>query len=145
MLFETVRKGTRNRIVSVSVAHIPSRDQYLVQIATPYGIALDKGVVAKFGAYNSGALPIRRCDRAGCYVEMTASPSFIDALRAASGGGGSLTVVADGTGKPVTLPLSLKGVNDAYGMMVKLAKEKAVAASAANATNVPLMGPLIGP
>lgn len=141
MLFETVRKGTKVRVTSLSVANIPSRDVDLVQIAVPFGIALDKGVVARFGSYSSGPLPIRRCDRTGCYVEMTAAPDFIDGLKSASGGSGSLTVVADGTEKPVTLALSLKGVGDAYGMMVKLAKEKAVAAPAAMAAKVPLIGP----
>jgi invasion protein IalB len=74
--------------------------------------------------YRSGSLFFRRCDRAGCFVEMAISPELIAGLKAAADPQGHIDVVADG-GKPVSLPISLKGFGSAHDAMVGLAKQKA--------------------
>ena len=132
MLFETVRKTTHQRVTSVSIAYAPSQNRYLMQVAVPYGVALSEGLVITAGDFKTRKLAFRRCDRAGCYVEMAVGSDLIDALKA--GGDGHLDVVAD-RGKPVSLAMSLKGFGSAREAMVDLANQKATSAQPAAAAN----------
>ncbi len=136
MLFAQVRKGTEQRIVSVSIAYVPSRSVYVMQIAVPYGIALSEGLVIAAGTYRTGKLTFRRCDGTGCFVEMEVGDDLINGLKGATDG--NLTVVAD-RGKPVSFDLPLKGFAAAQQAMVSLAAQKAVAPApaAAAATAAP--------
>jgi invasion protein IalB len=126
MLFATVRKNTTMRVTSVSIAYVPSKNSYMMQIAVPLGIDLAQGVVVAAGQYNSGKLLVRRCDRSGCFVEMAASPDLIQGLESNSDQGGQLKVVAEG-GKPLSLAMSLKGFAQARQAMMSGARAKAVA------------------
>ncbi len=124
MLFATVRKDSGQRVTSVSIAYVPARDVYLMQVAVPLGIDLAKGVIMTAGDYTTAKLAVRRCDASGCFVETSVGRDVIDGLWQNAEQGGNLKVVADG-GKPVTLPVSLKGFGSAYQAMVASAKEKA--------------------
>jgi invasion protein IalB len=127
--FGTFQKTTGLRIATVSIAYAPARRSYLMQIAVPFGIAVQQGVVVKAGDFKSATLEVRRCDRNGCYVEGGVDGALIEALAANDGRKGSLDVVADG-GKPVSLLLSLKGFAKAHEAMVKAAREKIGVAAA---------------
>ena len=124
MLFATVRKDSGLRITSISIAYVPSKDVFLMQVAVPLGIDLAKGVVMSAGQYTTAKLIVRRCDASGCFVETSVGRDVIEGLSQNADQGGHLNVVAYG-GKPVSLPVSLKGFDAAYQAMVTDAKEKA--------------------
>ena len=130
ILFATVLKGTQQRVTSISIAYVPIRDQYVMQLMVPIGIDLAEGVVIDAEGYRSGKLFVRRCDRIGCFVEMAVSEQLISGMRNAPNPVGHLNVVADG-GKPVVFNVSLKGFGDAHDSMVNLARQKAVSGPAA--------------
>lgn len=125
MLFATVRKNTAQRVTSVSIAYVPSKGSYLMQVAVPLGIALSQGVVIQAGNYSTDKLVVRRCDRSGCFVEMAVGSDLIDGLSQNADQGGQIKVAADG-GKPVSLAMSLKGFSAAHQAMVDNARQKAV-------------------
>jgi invasion protein IalB len=130
MLFAQVRKGTEQRVTSVSIAYVPSRNEYVMQVAVPFGVALADGLVMTAGNYKSARMIFRRCDMSGCFVETGVGDDLINALR--SGGDGAINVVADG-GKPIAFGLPLKGFAGAQLAMVNLATQKAVAPQPATA------------
>lgn len=126
MLFATVRKNTAQRVTSVSIAYVPSKGTYLMQVAVPLGIDLGQGVVIQAGGYSTQKLTVRRCDQSGCFVEMGVGNDLIEGLSQNSDQGGQLKVVATG-GKPVSLAMSLKGFSAAHQAMVDGARQKASA------------------
>jgi invasion protein IalB len=130
MLFAEVRKGTEKRVTSVSIAFVPSRNEYVMQVAVPFGVALADGLVMTAGNYKSARMIFRRCDTSGCFVETAVGDDLINALK--SGGDGAINVVADG-GKPVAFGLPLKGFAGAQLAMVNLATQKATAPQPATA------------
>src|SRR5579872_2139281 len=80
MYYEIDDKNSSQRILGVSIAYSPSNDRHLMQIAVPLGISIPKGLTIQTDSFTSKALPYRRCDRAGCYVEMAIDSSFIDTM-----------------------------------------------------------------
>ena len=131
MYQELQDQNTHQRVLSVSVAYVPSRDQHVVQIAVPLGVALAKGAVIKTDSYGSPPLPFRRCDQVGCYVEMLLNNDQVADL-AKSGPQASINIVADDN-KPYALRFSLNGFSGAHDAMSALAKQKATGATAAPA------------
>ncbi|MEI9886222.1 MAG: invasion associated locus B family protein [Rhizomicrobium sp.] len=134
-MFELLaNKTSGQRVMSISIAYMPTGDKHIIQIAVPLGIAIQKGLVLSAEGYTSPALRYRRCDRGGCYVEMLLEPPVLGAL---SGGGTSATIriVAEG-GKSFDIPFSLKGFADAHGAMQDLARKK----TAPKATETPAPG-----
>jgi invasion protein IalB len=130
-----VNKTTSQRVLSVSIAYLPTSDKHVIQIAVPLGFLIQKGVVLASDAYTSPMLHYRRCDRGGCYVEMLIDNQTIDALAAATGPA-KIRVVAEG-GKVFDIPLSLNGFGDAHGAMSDLARKKTAAAAPAPAETPP--------
>lgn len=63
-------KNSRQRVLGVSIAYVPSSDRHVAQIAVPLGVAIGSGAVIKTDSYTSPKMPFRRCDREGCYVEL---------------------------------------------------------------------------
>lgn len=124
MLFATIRKNTTQRVTSVSIAYVPSKGTYLMQVAVPLGIDLGQGVVIQAGSYSTEKLTVRRCDQSGCFVETGVGNDLIDGLTQNADQGGQLKVVASG-GKPVSLAMSLKGFSAAHQAMVDGARQKA--------------------
>jgi invasion protein IalB len=124
-------KESHQRILSVSIAYIPSADKHVIQIAVPLGISIPKGVVIQADKYTSAVLPYRRCDQAGCYVEMILPNDVIDSLSHA-GPKASMKIVSDDD-KPFELHFSLDGFTAAHDAMTDLAKQKEKAAPAAPA------------
>lgn len=116
-------KNTRQRILGISIAFIPSADRHLIQIAVPLGVSIPKGLVVQTDSFTSAPLHYRRCDRAGCYVEMVIDNNSIDSM-SHSGPQGAIKIVAD-NGKPFDLRMSLNGFSGAHDAMAELAKQKA--------------------
>jgi invasion protein IalB len=122
MYEELEDKNSRQRVLGVSIAYDPSSDRNIAQIAVPLGISIPAGVVLKTDSYQSPKLPYRRCDRAGCYVELILPNDIIGSL-AKSGPQGSIDVQAD-NGKVFSLRFSLNGFAGAHDAMSGLARQK---------------------
>jgi invasion protein IalB len=122
---------SQQRVLAVSIAYIPHLDKHAVQISVPLGVSVARGVVLQAGSYTSPAMPYRRCDRGGCYVEMLLDNSVIDQLNHA-GDTALLKVTAD-DGKNYQLKLSLNGFTAAHDSMAEQARAKAKADSGAAA------------
>jgi invasion protein IalB len=109
-----VDNRTKQRVMSVSIAYAPQRGQYLIQIAVPLEVALRKGVEIQTPIYRSARLDYRRCTDA-CLVETAIDEASLAAIGRATGIGG--IIVADRTGRQISLRLSLNGFSAALAAM----------------------------
>jgi invasion protein IalB len=125
MYQELDNRETRQRILSLSLAYVPSLDRHALQITVPLDIAIQKGLVLQTDGYKSPVLKYRRCDRNGCYVEQAVDNAMVEGL-AKSGPAGKVNIVAD-NGKAFSLNFSLKGFAAAHDDMVAQARAKAKA------------------
>ncbi len=133
----TINNQSKQRISSFSIAYVPSRDAYAMQIVVPTGVALAKGLA--LGASLNGA-KFNRCERDGCYVELLIDNAAVTSLQN-SGKSTQIKVTSYGPqGKEIPLPVSLTGFPEAMDRMKTLAKERAVALPA-SATNPLVSGP----
>jgi invasion protein IalB len=114
---------TGQRVLSISIAYVPSMDKHAIQISVPLDISIPKGVVLQTDTYTSPVLKYRRCDRNGCYIEMAVDNALVEGL-AKSGAEGKVNIAAD-NGKNYTLKFSLKGFSQAHDDMVAQARAKA--------------------
>jgi len=129
------QKQTGQRVMSISLAYMPSQDKHVIQIAVPLGVAIQKGLVIESPAYTSPTLSYRRCDRAGCYVEMFLPNEAVNALAGGSGGGKMKIAVMNG--KTFEIAFSLNGFADAHGAMQDLARKKVAAGGGAKPGTAP--------
>jgi invasion protein IalB len=125
MYQELDNRDTRQRILSLSIAYVPSLDRHALQVTVPLDIAIPKGLVLQTDSYKSPVLKYRRCDRNGCYVEQAVDNALVEGL-ARSGAAGKVNIVAD-SGKAFSLNFSLKGFAAAHDDMVAQARAKAKA------------------
>ena len=114
---------SNQRVLAVSIAYIPRLDKHAIQISVPLGVSITRGAMILAGSYTSPAMPYRRCDRAGCYVEMLLDNTVIDQLNHA--GETALIKVTADDGKNYELKLSLNGFTAAHDSMAEQAKAKA--------------------
>jgi invasion protein IalB len=135
IFFEEDAAQTRQRILSVSVAYVPSLDRHALQITVPLEIAIQKGVTIQTDSYTSPALHYRRCDRNGCYVEMAVDNALVESL-SRSGPAAKIIIVAD-SGKTYPIAFSLKGFAAAHDEMVTKAKAKAKTVAKPGDTTAP--------
>ena len=119
---------TKQRVLSISLAYVPSIDRHALQIMVPLEIAIPKGVTLQTDTFKSPVLKYRRCDRNGCYVEMPVENSFVEQIGRSTGEGGKINIVAD-NGKTYALNFFLKGFSAAHDDMVSQARAKAKAIS----------------
>jgi len=137
VLQSTVNKDTQQRISSMSIAYVPSRETYAMQIVVPTGVALAKGLTL---APPLNAVKFTRCERDGCYVEMLIDNAAITSL-AGAGKSATIGVVGYGRDNEIKLPVSLTGFPEALDRMKTFAKDRAVALPA-NAPVLPSAGPV---
>jgi invasion protein IalB len=114
---------TRQRILSFSIAHVPSLNRDGIQIGVPLEVSIPRGMFIVAGSYTSPNLKFRYCDRNGCFVQVPLDAPTISALSRA-GNEGKIRIFADG-GKQYELRFSLKGFSAAHDDMVAQAKAKA--------------------
>lgn len=112
-----VDNRTKQRVMSVSIAYGPQRSQYLIQIAVPLEVALQKGVLIQTPTYRSARLDYRRCTDA-CLVETTIDAAALGAIGRGTGIGS--VIVCDRTGRQISLRLSLNGFSNALAAMREL-------------------------
>lgn len=120
---ERSNKDTGQRVVSFSLAFMPSGSRYILQVTVPLGISIEKGVVVTGGSYTSPSLPYRRCDTTACYVEVAVQRNLIDEF--AKLGAAQIRVVPDGVAKPVDLPFSFNGFTAALDAMMAANRTRA--------------------
>ena len=125
---ERSAKETGQKILSLSMAYVPSANIYGIEISVPLGVAIQKGLVIQASGITTGALPYHRCDRNGCYVVMRMQKDMVDKL-IHSDPNAKVQIVAD-NGKSFDLNFSLNGFGAAHDAMVELAKTKATSAPA---------------
>jgi len=125
MFQEQDARDTRQRVLSISIAYVPSLDRHALQVSVPLDISIPKGLTLKSDSYTSPVLKYRRCDRNGCYVEQAVDNAVVEGL-AKSQTGGKINIVAD-NGKAFALDFSLKGFAAAHDDMVSQARAKAKA------------------
>ena len=133
-MFQEVANQQRNqRILSISIAYVPSMDRYALQITVPLGISIPKGLSLQTDSYTSPTLHYRRCDRDGCYVETGVDKSLVEGIaRSSPDAKAKINVTGDG-GKSVGISFFLKGFAAAHDDMVSQAKAKAKPVSQADA------------
>src|SRR5437868_6658841 len=119
----TVTKDNKQRLSSLSIAFVPSRDAYAMQVVVPTGVSLVKGLI--LGPSPNG-LKFTRCERDGCYVEAVIDNSVITSL-AKAGKSSNIVVVAYGKTDQIKFPVSLTGFNEAVDRMKSYSKDRAVA------------------
>jgi invasion protein IalB len=115
---------TKQRVLSLSLAYVPSIDRHAIQIMVPLEIAIQKGVTLRTDSFTSPVMKYRRCDRNGCYVETPVDNNFVEAISKSGGDSGKVTIVAD-NGKSYALNFYLKGFSAAHDDMVAQARAKA--------------------
>ena len=98
----------RQRVLSISIAYVPSMDKHAIQISVPLDISIPKGLTLQTDTYTSPVLKYRRCDRNGCYVEMAVDNALVEGL-AKSGDKGKVNIAAD-NGKNYTLEFFTQGI-----------------------------------
>jgi invasion protein IalB len=118
---------TKQRILSVLLAYVPSRDANLMEISVPLGIELQKGLIVSADTYKSGPLKFTRCDGEGCYVEGAVGKDVLTALGRATK---SHVQIMSVNGKQYNLVFSMKGFNDAHRALLDLSRQKAGSGSA---------------
>jgi invasion protein IalB len=128
----TVNKDSKQRISAFSLAYVPSRDAYAVQVVVPTGVALSKGL--QLAPALNGA-KFNRCERDGCYVEMLLDNAAVASLSAA-GKSTTIGVIGYGQANEIKLPVSLTGFPEALDRMKGYAKDRAIALPA-NANPLP--------
>jgi invasion protein IalB len=120
--------NTKQRVLSLSLAYVPSVDRHAIQIMVPLDIAIQKGITVKTDSFTSPMMKYSRCDRNGCYVEVPVENNFVEAIAKSTGEKGKVIIVAD-TGKTYNLDFFLKGFSAAHDDMVVQARAKAKAVS----------------
>lgn len=123
MFQELDDQRSRQRVLSFSIAHVPSLNRDGIQIGVPLEVSIPRGLVLVADNYTSPALKYRYCDRNGCFVQVPLDNAAIAAL-SKSGPEGKVRIFADG-GKQYELRFSLKGFAAAHDAMVEQAKAKA--------------------
>lgn len=126
MFQEQVRgdQQSRQRVLTFSLAFVPSMNRHILQVTVPLDVAIQKGVTIQAGGYTSPMMKYRMCNREGCFVQLAPDNAVIEALARATGPNANINIVADG-GKSFALPLSLKGFSAAHDDMVSQARAKA--------------------
>ena len=130
-------RGTeQQRILTFSLAFVPSMNRHILQITVPLDVAIQKGAILQAGDYKSPVMKYRMCNREGCFVQLAPDNAVIDAMVRATVPNAMINIVAD-SGKAVPLPVSLKGFAAAHDDMVAQNRAKAKSPPAGDAAAKP--------
>lgn len=130
---------SRQRVLSFSIAYVPSLNRNGIQISVPLEVSIPRGLVLETSAFKSQPMKYRYCDRNGCFVQMPLENGVIAAI-AKSAPDAKVRIFAD-SGKAYDLKFSLKGFAAAHDTMVEKARAKAVAVSPTPAAPAPAPAP----
>lgn len=116
-------KASHRLVLAVSIAYVPSQGRHTMQIMVPLGVSISRGAQLQTKAFTPPVLHYHHCDSAGCYIELIMPDVAIKSLYN-GGDGAKITIMAD-NGRPLDLPISLRGFAEAHTKMVGLAESKA--------------------
>jgi len=116
---------TQQRVLLISIAYVPSRDAYAMQIIVPLGVELSQGLTLAAGEASLTNLPFTRCERDGCYVETALPQPTIDALSAMTANT-TISIIAFNEDQTLELPFSVAGFAAAMARMREEAENRAV-------------------
>lgn len=128
---DRVSKESNQRVVSFSLAYMPSGNRYILAVSVPLGVSIQQGLVIAGSGYTSPALPFRRCDGGGCYVEYAVTKELVDQF-AKLGSDVKIRVTPDNS-QPFEFPFSFDGFTAAHDEMVASNKAKAMSPEALQA------------
>jgi invasion protein IalB len=128
---ELDNESTHQRVLSLSLAYMPSMNRHLMQITAPLEVAIQKGLTIQTDSFTSPVLKYRMCTREGCFVQVAPDNAMIESL-AKSGPEAKINIVGDNA-KTYSIRFSLKGFSAAHDDMVSQAKVKAKPAAAGDA------------
>jgi len=114
----------QQRVLTFSLAFVPSMNRHILQITVPLDVAIQKGMTIQADGYTSPVLKYRMCNREGCFVQTAPDEAMIEALAKSTSPEAKVTIVADNA-RSFALPLSLKGFSSAHDDMVAQARVKA--------------------
>ena len=134
---------TQQRVLSFSIAYVPSLDRHGIQITVPLEVSIPRGLVIETDSFKSQAMKYRMCDRTGCFVQMPIENAAISSI-AKSGPDAKVRIFAD-SGKSYELKFSLKGFATAHDSMVEQAKAKAKNVPVQPAAGAPAAAPAPAP
>ena len=117
-------QDTNQRVLLVSIAFIPSRNSYFMQVIVPLGVALARGITLAAGENTLTGVKYSRCERDGCYVEVALPEPTVASLSSMTENT-TITIIPYGQGDPITLPLSVNGFSEAIGRMQAQARQRA--------------------
>ena len=120
---ELDNQNTHQRVLSLSLAYVPSMNRHLLQVTAPLEVAIQKGLIIQTDSFTSPVLKYRMCSREGCFVQIAPDNAMIEAL-AKSGPDAKINIVGD-NGKTYSIRFSLKGFSAAHDDMVSQARVKA--------------------
>jgi invasion protein IalB len=132
----------RQRVLSFSIAYVPSLNRHGIQITVPLEVSIPRGLIIQTDSFTSQPLRYRYCDRSGCYVQMPIDNATIEAM-SKSGEQAKVRVFAD-NGKAYDIRFSLKGFAAAHDNMVDQAKAKAKSVQPTAAAAAPADQPTQG-
>jgi invasion protein IalB len=132
---EQAQRDTGQRVLSISLAFVPSMNRHIIQITVPLEVSIPKGLTLQSDTYTSPVMKYRMCTREGCFVQTTLDNAVVEALARASGSG-KVNIVAD-SGKSFALTFSLKGFSAAHDDMAAQARAKATKAPEGGAAAAP--------
>lgn len=125
MFQELDDQRSRQRVLSFSIAYVPSLNKHGIQISVPLEVSIPKGLTIVTDSYTSPVLRYRMCDRTGCFVQAPIDNATVEAM-GKSGPDAKVRIFAD-NGKQYELKFSLKGFAAAHDSMVEQNKAKAKA------------------
>ena len=116
---------TQQRVLLISIAYLPARDAYAMQLIVPLGVQLSRGMTLAAGENSLTAISFNRCERDGCYVEMALPQATIDTL-ASMTEDTTITILPYNQAEALTLPFSVTGFAAAMARMKEEAEARAV-------------------
>ncbi len=140
MLQVAVNKQTQQRVISVSLAYVPERSAYALQIIAPLGVTFSKGLTLGAGQRSLKNVHFTRCSREGCVIEILVDAATIDAI-GKMGATTNIIVYPYGRTTEAKLPLSLKGWNTSVQRLKVVAAQRATRSSGTQTAPAPSPAP----
>jgi invasion protein IalB len=109
MVLDVLDGKTRNTVARIAVSHDGANQ--VLAFTMPFGVALEPGIGLRVGKDPVKVVQYRTCNQIGCIAEMPLDDKLTASLKAATD---VQLLFAGLDGKPVGVPVSLKGYADAH-------------------------------